>query len=303
MCKVGGALTTTHKTCATRKGIRIDIMKLDQFFTTEETAMRCLGYLNCRLPTTDQPIEFIEPSAGDGVFYNLLPKGRRIGIDLAPQHPDIERANFLKWRPEAGDSAARVVIGNPPFGKRGSIAVEFLRHASEIADTVGFIVPMCFRKYAIQRKLPSDLKLVWQTKLGKAFRLPDGRPYEINTEFQVWTRSRRWTKDLRVMRPEPISHDHFIMHQYNNTRKALRVFDLDFDFAVPCQGWQDYSRRESDPANCEKNKQWMLLKGRAPRYLKNLIQLDYNQLAMSTATTVPGFRKCDLVAEYQSHYG
>ena len=278
-------------------------MRLDQFFTTEETAASCLEYLKKRLPVAAKSIEFIEPSAGDGVFYNLLPSGRRIGVDLDPQHPDIERADFMRWWPEKGDRETRVVVGNPPFGKRGDIAIQFLLHATEMADTVGFILPMCFRKYAIQSKLPGDLRLVVQERLDKAFRLPDGRPYEINTEFQVWTRNARWKKDLRVLTPEPIKHEHFIMHQYNNTREALRVFDFDFDFAVPCQGWQDYTRRETDPNNCEKNKQWMLLKGLKRLYSDNLNDIDYQELAMSTATMVPGFRKCDLVGEYMRCYG
>ena len=90
------------------------------------------------------------------------------------------------------------------------------------------------------------------------------------------------------------------MWQYNNTREALRVFRQDFDFAAPCQGWQDYSRGETEADACEKHKQWMLIRLRHPLARKRLLEeIDYGELALRTATSVPGFRKGDLVLEYQ----
>ena len=276
---------------------------LDQFYTNTRCAEQCFEALLGKLPLREQDAYFIEPSAGDGAFFDLLPRHRRTGIDLQPRHRGVKEADFLKWLPREESRENCVVVGNPPFGRRGSTAVQFLLHAAEIADTIGFIVPMCFRKFAIQKKMPDDLRLVRQMRLPRdAFRLPDGSPYRINTEFQIWTRAKNG-RNRRRMTPEPIRHPHFVMHQYNNTKQALPVFDKDFDFAVPCQGWQDYSRKETDPANCEKNKQWMLLRGLSQQYRNNLADIDYQQLAMNTATMTPGFRKCDLVQEYSRHYG
>ena len=282
---------------------------LDQFYTSTRCAERCFEALLGRLPVREQDAYFIEPSAGDGVFFDLLPRYRRTGIDLEPRHRGVKKADFFQWRPQGGSRSKKgkrencVVVGNPPFGRRGSTAVQFLLHAAEIADTIGFIVPMCFRKFAIQKKMPEDLRLVKQMRLPRdAFRLPDGSPYWINTEFQIWVRAKRW-RNRRRMTPEPIRHPHFVMHQYNNTKQALPVFDKDFDFAVPCQGWQDYTRKETNPANCEKNKQWMLLLGMTKKYKSNLVAIDYERLAMKTATMVPGFRKCDMVMEYSENYG
>ena len=271
---------------------------LDQFYTTSKCAERCFEALLAKLPIAETEAHFIEPSAGDGAFYDLLPKHRRCGIDMVPRHKNVRQADFLEWRPRRGRRANRVVVGNPPFGKRGDMAARFLCRAAEMADTIGFIVPMCFRKFAIQKKLPPDLRLVRQMRLRKTdFRLPDGSPYKINTEFQIWTRG-EGGQDLRRTAPEPIRHPHFVMHQYNNTKEALVVFEKEFDFAVPCQGWQDYTRKETDPDACEKNKQWMLLRGLTRRYRRNLERIDYKRLAMRTPTMVPGFRKCDLVMEY-----
>ena len=277
---------------------------LDQFYTTRRCAQRCYAALLRSIPLAEHECRFVEPSAGDGVFFDILPKHRRTGLDLEPRHPRVQRADFLAWAPKRGKRARTVVVGNPPFGRRGDMAAEFLNHAARIADTVGLILPMCFRKYAMQKRLPADLRLVRQLRLNPrtSFRLPGGEPYVINTEFQVWTRYAA-KQDLRRSGPEPIRHPHFQLHQYNNTRDALKVFARPFDFAVPCQGWQDYSRRETAAAACEKNKQWMLLCAAAPEYKSNLLDLDYAELAANSATMVPGFRKCDLVEAYRRNYG
>ena len=44
--------------------------------------------------------------------------------------------------------------------------------------------------------------------------------------------------------------------------KALKVFQHGFDFAVPRQGYEDYTRREFNARRLEKNKQWALFKAR-----------------------------------------
>ncbi len=82
------------------------------------------------------------------------------------------------------------------------------------------------------------------------------------------------------------------------------MFNEPFDFAVPCQGWQDYRRREQDPNLCEKHKQWMLFKPQNELSRARLYEeIDYERLAFKSATAIPGFRKGDLVQEYIKQYG
>ncbi len=277
-------------------------MALDQFYTKEKYARLCYDALLEHLGEMRDHMHFIEPSAGDGAFYDLLPRNRRVGVDLDPKRGGLMKRDFFLWSPRGGRNASRVVVGNPPFGKRGNVAVDFLRKATEIADTVAFIVPMCFRKHAIHKKLPKDLKLAKQMRLPKdAFRLADGKPFDVNTIFQIWTRA-NVERDLRQTNPLPIRHPDFLMRQYNNTKEALKVFDSPFSFAVPCQGWQNYARRETRAEACEKSKQWMLLQA-SGKALDRLLAFDYERLARDTGTSVPGFRKGDLVQSYTEIYG
>ena len=202
------------------------------------------------------------------------------------------------------DSARVAVIGNPPFGKRGKTAVAFFQRAGQLAGTIGFIVPVIFRKHFIHKQLLPDFRWVHTLDLPRDAFWTDARPsYTVNTEFQIWTRLPTQRRDRRLRRPPPIRHPDFELFQYNNTPDALKVFAEDFHFAVPCQGWQDYSRRERRAEDCEPHKQWMLIKARSFPALWRLYALNYEALARAHTTSVPGFRKGDLVAEYTRLYG
>ena len=277
---------------------------LDQYYTKPGAARKCWETLLGVLPVRADRAKFIEPSAGDGAFFDLLPARQRIGLDVAPRHAGIQEQDFLTWEYRARNRSRQVVVGNPPFGNRGNLAVRFVNKAAEIADTVGFIVPANFRKFSIHKQLSEDLQLIAAKPLPRnSFRLSNGKDYEVNTEFQVWTRLPSEETNLRQFAPPPIAHRDFLIRQYNNTPEALKVFREPFDFAVPCQGWQDYSRREQDADRCEKNKQWMLLKAAGKRILCRLLCIDYEDLALRTGTSTPGFRKNDLVREYAQTYG
>ena len=78
------------------------IVEYDQFYSTDETVDEIMDVFNSTmseigLDTTKHT--FIEPSAGDGVILDRLPKERRIGIDIDPKHDDIIDSDFLKWLP------------------------------------------------------------------------------------------------------------------------------------------------------------------------------------------------------------
>ena len=280
---------------------------LGQFYTKPEVATACWEHFTDTLSTLNRSLDdlfFVEPAAGNGVFYKLLPQQRRLGIDLVPKCDDVKPQDFFELTDLRSEPRETAVIGNPPFGKRGKLAIDFFNHAAYLADTVAFIVPVNFRKFTTHKRLNPGMRFVSKLTLPRdAFHLDTGKSYAVNTEFQVWTRLASTHQDMRQYEPLPIRHQDFQMWQYNNTREALKVFQNAFDFAVPCQGWQDYSRRETDVRQCERNKQWILLKAKNATVLARLMEIDYERLALECATAVPGFRKGDLVKVYTEHYG
>ena len=275
---------------------------LDQFYTKEAVAESCWNHLIDTIESLNKNIDdlfFLEPSVGKGAFYKLMPKERRFGMDLDPKYDGVERRDFLKTVGIGTESHNTVVVGNPPFGKRGNLAVAFFNHSARFAETIAFILPVTFRKFTIHKKLDSRMKFISKLELPKeSFEFDNGKTYSVNTEFQIWTRLPCLQPDMREFQAPPICHKDFQMWQYNNTPEALKVFENDFDFAVPAQGWQDYARRETKSEHCEKHKQWILLKAEDTVVLSRLLAIDYNALAHRCATAIPGFRKADLVKAY-----
>ena len=279
---------------------------LDQFYTKPEVAGICWKHFTDTLSILNLnscDLFFVEPAAGNGAFYKLLPSRRRLGIDIAPKCDDVKPQDFFKVTHFPSPPRDTAIIGNPPFGKRGKLAIAFFNHAAYLADLVAFIVPVNFRKFTVHKQLNPNMRFISKLSLPRdAFHLATGKSCSVNTEFQIWTRLASAHHDMRQYKPLPIRHQDFQIWQYNNTTDALKVFQNAFDFAVPCQGWQDYSRREKDEKQCERNKQWMLLKAKDSTVLTRLMEIDYGRLARECATAVPGFRKGDLVKAYTEHY-
>jgi len=161
---------------------------LDQFYTQPLIAELCMAFLTRCLRTHRTRYIFMEPSAGDGSFYKLLPKDRRLGIDLDPKTPGLVKLDFFHFK-YVGTRRV-IVVGNPPFGKNSSMAVKFFNHAAWLpeVDFIAFIVPKTFRKVSIQNRLSMDFHLIGELDLPDESFLKDGKPYKVPCVFQVWKR-------------------------------------------------------------------------------------------------------------------
>lgn len=285
-------------------------MPKDQFYTKPTIAKYCFNKLEKTADRIGIDLDryiFIEPSAGCGCFYQVLPKERRIGIDIDPkkisgiESKGIVKSDYLEWFPKKKKKF--IVIGNPPFGHRSKQAINFFNHSAKIADVIAFIVPHQFQKYSVHSKLDKNFNLVRQYKLKEnSFYTPEEKEFNIRCVFQVWAKNNITKINKRIMASPPISHPHFEMYQYNNTSGALKVFDEDWDFAVPRQGYEDYTRRETEKNKCEKNKQWILFKAKSKKVNKRLWNMNFTEIAKKN-TVVYGFGKADVVMEYRKLYG
>lgn len=166
---------------------------LDQFFTRPDIATACYADLLERMRADHAAVaeyRFVEPGAGAGAFYDLLPPERRIGLDILPVRPDLERADFLTWEAPA-DHRRYAVVGNPPFGYRAWLALAFMNRAAMFADYVGMILPMAFQSdgKGSPKHRVNGLRLVHFEPLpGDSFTDAEGRPAKINALWQVWQR-------------------------------------------------------------------------------------------------------------------
>lgn len=164
----------------------------DQFFTPLKTAQYCFENSKQIMSRYGDDIKnyvMIEPSAGNGVFFNLFPKERRVGMDIEPRNSFINQKDFLDWKPDDVEKKY-IIIGNPPFGLRGQLALKFINHSAPFADYVCFILPQLFESdgKGSPRKRVKGFHLVHSEPLHTYFEDPNGKKVQVQCIFQVWSK-------------------------------------------------------------------------------------------------------------------
>lgn len=212
---------------------------LEQFYTCRELAKGCVAAVVERYELGSFDL-IVEPSAGDGAFFHLLPESRRLGLDLAPQGTGILEQDFFEWEPAEG-SAEILMIGNPLFGQRGKLAVAFLNRACRFSRVVAFILPRSFRKDTFMNRVDRDFHLVGQFDCS-AFRSPSGGEMSIKAVFQIWERG----EEARPMIRRETSHQDFELKHAHLSRTSpaeLARIRENYDFAIPQVGSKFKPRR------------------------------------------------------------
>lgn len=83
--------------------------------------------------------EWLEPSAGSGVFLDYLQEGTS-AYDIEPEDDRIVKQDYLSLDLEY--KQGRCVIGNPPYGNKNNLAKSFCNKSFEIAEYVSFVLPI-----------------------------------------------------------------------------------------------------------------------------------------------------------------
>ena len=110
----------------------------DKYYTSKSLAHRCV--LKTKQVIGSHNItEYIEPSAGAGVFLDFLDKPY-IAYDIEPEDERIIKQDWLTV--DLDYKKGRCVIGNPPFGRANSLLKRFYKKSTEVADYISFIMPI-----------------------------------------------------------------------------------------------------------------------------------------------------------------
>ena len=277
---------------------------LDKFYTKRSTAKTLISTASRILGVdlTSEPT--LEPSAGSGAFSSQL--GNVVAYDLYPELDNVKKQDFLVdfTIPDAGN---RIAIGNPPFGKKGVLALKFLNKCGRLCKAVCFILPSTFKRWSVQSHIDDDLRLIYEEDLPLDSFEFDGEPYSLNCVFQIWTREMCPDRDdLRISEKPAITHPDVTLWQYNGTDSTKRYLYEDWDVATYRQGYKDYSKvftREDDFEEVkdivENTKiQLMFIRFNEDRAVDIFFnKMDLEKLAKKNLST-PGFGKADFVAEY-----
>lgn len=113
-------------------------IELDKYYTSPELAKYCVEKTK-EIIGSDNITEYIEPSAGSGVFLDYLDKPY-LAYDIEPEDNRIVKQNYLELNLDY--KKGRCIVGNPPFGTGNTLSVRFYKKAVMISDYISFILPI-----------------------------------------------------------------------------------------------------------------------------------------------------------------
>jgi hypothetical protein len=170
-----------------------NIYKLDQFFTKEDVALKCINIVDGYY-SLNKFSKIVEPSAGNGSFYYYLPKNKRIGIELdkclCNKNDEYLNMSFFDYD-IYNDNI--LVIGNPPFGTQNNLSVNFFNHAAKFADVIAFIIPKTWNKQSIENKLDLFFHRIVSIDLPKE-PFYGNKKTNVKCCFQIWEKSSKIRK-------------------------------------------------------------------------------------------------------------
>lgn len=252
-------------------------IRLDQYYTHEPIAAHCYAAF-CK---HFNPNNFcmVEPSAGTGSFFKLLPSGS-LAYDVEPKYPGIKLADFLKVSLQRHLQIA--VIGNPPFGKNSSVAVRFFNHAAGQSQIIAMILPRTFRKASIQNRLDRDFHLLWEETMPDNAFIFRSRPYNVPATFQIW--ERRSVK--RALRPLDTTHPDF---EFTTASAA--------DFAIQRVGANAGRVHLNFKLSAESH---YFIRGSVNNVNQIMKKLDFTSVTGNTAGN-PSLAKSEIIALYRDY--
>lgn len=280
------------------KVIKTDtVYKLDQFFTKEKIVTQCLLELEFYYKLEDFNV-IIEPSAGEGSFLKMLPKDKRVAIeidgDLCNKNAEYKCMSFFDYiHPTENEKV--LVIGNPPFGTQNKLSVDFFNHASKFADVIAFIIPRTWNKQSIHNRLNQNFHLIKSIDLLEDCFYGD-KETNVKCCFQIWKRS----KEARVSDKKILYHKDWNFLPYIKTKDDLFP-PKDADFVVLAYG--------SNPGQVSTNlfewrpKSVHFIKSQInkDKLMKRFSTLDYS--CANNSARQSSLCKGDLVKLYSEKYG
>lgn len=132
----------------------------DKYYTSPDLAEYCVRKTE-EIIGEENITEYLEPSAGSGVFLDYLDKPY-FAYDIEPEDIRIQKQDYLTLDLEY--KKGRCVIGNPPFGERNVLAVKFYKQSIKFGDYISFILPI---SQLNNNQQMYEFDLVYSENLGK----------------------------------------------------------------------------------------------------------------------------------------
>lgn len=175
---------------------------IDKYYTSPEIVTWCLGHIQECLKIDKERDLCIEPSAGSGafleairqlsdthLFYDLEPPSQQDSLGCLIQQQDyLDDALDLQTLKDTYQARQLHLIGNPPFGRQSSLAIQFIKKSAKVCDSISFILPRSFKKPSLQKHFPLHFYLDFQEDVPHNDFLVNQKKYHVPCVFQIWRR-------------------------------------------------------------------------------------------------------------------
>lgn len=162
---------------------------IDKYYTKPEAVNLCIEFVKQHLVI--EPTDcIIEPSAGNGAFIPAIKtlSSNVIFYDIQPESSEILQQDYLAGT--YGDLLQKFgrihVIGNPPFGRQSSCAIQFIKKSCEFCQSVSFILPKSFKKESLRKSFPLAFHLLFEIDIPEKSFFVDGVEHDVPCVFQIW---------------------------------------------------------------------------------------------------------------------
>jgi len=165
---------------------------IDKYYTADNIVKKCMELIKTNISITKNDL-CVEPSAGNGAFIEAI-KSLFMNYkfyDLEPENSAIIKQDYLTF---AYDTLIKTnynkkhVIGNPPFGRQSSLAIQFIKKSIEYCDSISFILPKSFKKDSLKKHFPLNFHLVCEYDLPENSFMVDNKRYDVPCVFQIWVK-------------------------------------------------------------------------------------------------------------------
>lgn len=250
---------------------------LDKFYTISTYSKKCIDKVFEIYNKSNFDL-IIEPSAGNGSFFNQIDCNNKIGIDILPENKNIIKMDFFDYIPPVVKNNI-LVIGNPPFGKVSSIAVNFFNYSAKWSKVIAFIIPRTFRRPSIQNKLDKTFHLIYDEDIPT-------KPCCFEPKMMVKCCFQIWEK-RSIERPLinlPTKHDDWDFLSFGpNDKKGQPTPPNNADFALRAYGGK-IGEIQTEKLNELRPKSWHWIKSNINKteLIHRFNQLDYSD-SLNTA--------------------
>ena len=161
---------------------------IDKFYTKTYVAMSCIEFIKKNIKITKNDL-CIEPSAGNGSFNEYIKSltDNYKFYDLEPEHPEIIKQDFLNLDVRDFTEYKNIhIIGNPPFGRQSSLAIQFIKKCCKFAKSISFILPKSFKKNSLKKHFNVYYHLIFEYNIPDNSFLTENKSHNVPCVFQIW---------------------------------------------------------------------------------------------------------------------